>query len=48
MAVKELLDWGADIDARDIHGKTPLMCAMSNGHTGVIGLLNEASIWSKS
>jgi hypothetical protein len=40
-AVADLLDAGADIDARDHNGMTPLMRAMWRGHVDVARLLVE-------
>jgi hypothetical protein len=39
--VMELVDAGADLDARDHNGSTPLMLAMYHGHTDVARLLVE-------
>ncbi|HEX3131422.1 MAG TPA: ankyrin repeat domain-containing protein [Thermoanaerobaculia bacterium] len=39
LRVRELLDDGADADARNPHGWTPLMHAAETGHTGIIELL---------
>jgi ankyrin repeat protein len=40
-AMRQLLDEGADIDARDEHGQTALMCAARDGQTGVVRLLAD-------
>lgn len=37
--VKQLLDWGADINARDTYGWTALMTAAHTGHNEIIELL---------
>lgn len=38
-AVRELLDRGADINSKDIHGNTPLMHACRNCHLELVELL---------
>jgi ankyrin repeat protein len=40
-AIGELLDRGADIDARDRHGQTALMLAAHAGHLDVVAVLIE-------
>jgi uncharacterized protein len=42
MRVKELLALGADPDARDEQGRTPLFSAVLGGAVGLVGLLLEA------
>jgi ankyrin repeat protein len=37
--VKELLDHGAEIDAKTNHGHTPLQCACLNGHLAIVNEL---------
>ncbi|GHV17352.1 hypothetical protein AGMMS49938_18090 [Fibrobacterales bacterium] len=39
--VEKLLSQGADIEARDVNGKTPLYCAMEYGHLECVRLLIE-------
>ena len=39
---KSLIDAGADVNARDIDGWTPLMYAALNGHTEIVELLIES------
>lgn len=39
--VKLLLDYGADVDAKDQDGFTPLMAAVHGGHPSVVKLLLE-------
>ncbi len=39
--LEEGLDRGADIDAEDIYGKTPLHLAAEKGHTEIVNLLSE-------
>ena len=38
-AVEALLDRGADVDAKDIDGRTALMLAIQNGHLDVVKAL---------
>jgi ankyrin repeat protein len=40
--VKTLLDKGADIDANDNNGRTPLLQALRNGNTEVIKILLDS------
>jgi ankyrin repeat protein len=42
MRVRELLHRGADVDARDEDGRTPLFSAVLGGSVGLVGLLLEA------
>ncbi len=42
MRVKELLGLGADPDARDDQGRTPLFSAVLGGSVGLVGLLLES------
>lgn len=37
--IRELLDHGADLDARDSHGQTALMLAAHNGHREIVATL---------
>src|SRR6266851_3632364 len=37
--VRDLLDCGRDVDARDSHGQTALMLAAHAGHRAVVGVL---------
>uniref|UniRef100_A0A3Q3ADP2 Uncharacterized protein n=1 Tax=Kryptolebias marmoratus TaxID=37003 RepID=A0A3Q3ADP2_KRYMA len=39
--VKLLLSCGADVNAQDREGSTPLMCACEHGHTHIARLLLE-------
>jgi ankyrin repeat protein len=39
--IKVLLQRGLDVNARDAHGKTPLMLAKQNKHTSIVSLLLE-------
>lgn len=39
--VKLLLSSGADVNAQDREGSTPLMCASEHGHTHIVRLLLE-------
>ena len=39
--LRQLLDEGADVDARDAHGQTALMIAARNGHVAAVRLLVE-------
>jgi len=41
--VKLLLEKGADANAKDKDGKTPLDRALSEGHTEIVKLLREAN-----
>ncbi len=41
--VKALLNAGADIEAKDKNGATPLDCAKDEGHTDVVNILKEAA-----
>ena len=34
---------GADIDAKDKHGNTPLHCAFAEGHANIVKLLESAA-----
>jgi hypothetical protein len=40
--VRELLGQGADVDARDVDGRTPLFSAVFGNSVGLIGLLLES------
>jgi uncharacterized protein len=42
MRVRELLHRGADVDARDEDGRTPLFSAVLGGSVGLVGLLLES------
>ncbi len=39
--VKTLLEHGAHINAKDVEGKTPVHCAIENGHQPIINILLE-------
>jgi uncharacterized protein len=41
-AVREMLQAGADVDARDRHGQTGLMLAAHRGHRGIVEALAAA------
>lgn len=40
--INNLLENGADVNAKAINGYTALMCAMAKGHTEVVNLLKQA------
>ena len=39
--MKLLLEEGAELETKDKYGRTPLLCAVENGHEAVVELLLE-------